>query len=73
MGWLRLVGSLQLQVSFAKEPYKLDLYSAKETYKLKEPTDRSHSILYLGQLCVALQCVALQCVALQCVALCIEI
>jgi len=22
MGWLRLVGSLQLQVSFAKEPYK---------------------------------------------------
>jgi len=24
MGWLRLVGSLQLQVSFAKEPYKGD-------------------------------------------------
>jgi len=24
MGWLRLVGSLQLQVSFAKEPYKKD-------------------------------------------------
>jgi len=23
MGWLRLVGSLQLQVSFAKEPYKI--------------------------------------------------
>jgi len=22
MGWLRLVGSLKLQVSFAKEPYK---------------------------------------------------
>jgi len=49
MGWLRLVGSLQLQVSFAKEPYKLDLYSAKETYELKEPTDRSHSIPCLGQ------------------------
>ena len=29
MGWLRLVGSLKLQVSFAKEPYKRDLYSAK--------------------------------------------
>ena len=24
MGWLRLVGSLKLQVSFAKEPYKRD-------------------------------------------------
>jgi len=24
MGWLRLVGSLKLQVSFAEEPYKLD-------------------------------------------------
>jgi len=24
MGWLRLVGSLKLYVSFAKEPYKRD-------------------------------------------------
>ena len=24
MGWLRLVGSIKLQVSFAKEPYKRD-------------------------------------------------
>jgi len=40
MGWLRLVGSLKLQVSFAKEPYRRDLYSAKETYNLKEPTNR---------------------------------
>ena len=24
MGWLRLVGALKLQVSFAKEPYKID-------------------------------------------------
>jgi len=24
MGWLRLVGSLKLQVTFAKEPYKRD-------------------------------------------------
>ena len=42
-GWLPLVGSLKLQVSFAKEPYKRD-YSAKETYKLKDPTKRSHPI-----------------------------
>jgi len=44
MGWLRLVGSLQTWVSFAKEPYKSDLYSAKETYNFKEPTNRSHPI-----------------------------
>jgi len=30
--WLRLVGSLKFKVSFAKEPYKRDLYPAKETY-----------------------------------------
>ena len=29
IGWLRLVGSLKLQVSIAKEPYKRDLYSPK--------------------------------------------
>ena len=29
MGWLRLVGCLKIQVSFAKEIYKRDLYSAK--------------------------------------------
>ena len=44
MGWLRLVGSLKLQVSFAKEPYKKELYSAKETYNFKEPTNRSNPI-----------------------------
>jgi len=44
MGWLRWVGSLKLQVSFAQEPYKRKLYSAKETYNFKEPTNRSHPI-----------------------------
>jgi len=29
MGWLRLVGSLKLQVSFAKEPYKRDVIVQK--------------------------------------------
>jgi len=29
MGWLRVVDSLKIQVSFAKEPYKRDLYSPK--------------------------------------------
>jgi len=43
IGWLRLVGSSKLYVSFAKEPYER-LYSAKETYDFKEPTNRSHPI-----------------------------
>jgi len=32
MGWLRLVGSLKLYVSFAKEPYKRDLYYKRDLH-----------------------------------------
>ena len=39
MVWQRLLGSLKIQVSFVKEPYKRELYSAKEAYILKEPTN----------------------------------
>jgi len=39
-----LVGSIKLQVSFAKEPYKRD-DSAKEAYNFIDPTDRSHPIV----------------------------
>jgi len=35
MGWLRFVGSLKLQVFFAKETYKRDLYSAKRPIFLR--------------------------------------
>ena len=35
MGWLRLVGSLNLQVSFAKKPYKRDIYSSKRRIILR--------------------------------------
>ena len=35
MGWLRLVGSSKIYVSFVKEPYKRDLYSVKETFIFK--------------------------------------
>jgi len=41
----RLVGCLKIYVSFTKEPYKRDLYSAKETYILKHPANRSHPIV----------------------------
>jgi len=47
MGSLRLVGSLKLQVSFEKEPYKRDYIPAKETYSFKKPTNRSHPIVHL--------------------------
>jgi len=47
MGWLQLVGSVKLQVSFAKEPCKRDEYSAKETYNLKQLTNRRHLIVSL--------------------------
>jgi len=44
MWWLRLVGSIKLQVSFAKEPWKKRWDSAKKTYDLIDPTNRSHPI-----------------------------
>jgi len=44
MGWLWLVGSIKLKVSFAKEPYKKRRHSAKETCILIDPTDRSQPI-----------------------------
>ena len=44
MKWLRLVGSPKILVSFAKEPHKRDIFSAKETYIFKEPSIHSHLI-----------------------------
>ena len=35
VGWLRLVGSLKSWVSFAKEPYKRDVYSLKRRVILR--------------------------------------
>ena len=35
MGWLRLAGCFKIQVSFAKEQYKRDLYSAKRPIFLR--------------------------------------
>ena len=36
MGWLRLVGSLKLQVTFAKEPYQRDYILQKRPKFLRE-------------------------------------
>ena len=47
MGWLRLVGSLKLQVSYAEYKSLLQGSFAKETYNFKEPTNRSQPILLL--------------------------
>jgi len=35
---------LKVYVSFAKEPYKKRLYSAKETCNFKKPINQSHTI-----------------------------
>jgi len=43
VGWLRLVGSIKLYVSFAKEPYKRNCM-LQETCHFIDPTDRSHPI-----------------------------
>jgi len=49
MGWLWLVGSIKLQVSFAKEPYKRDaILQKRPIYNSIDPTDRSHpTALYI--------------------------
>jgi len=44
MGWLRLVRSLKLQVSFAEYRLFCRALKKKETYNFKEPTNRSHPI-----------------------------
>ena len=58
MGWLRLVGSLKLQVSFAKEPYKRDYILQKRpiisgsllvvatTYKSLSSEGSDHTTIY---------------------------
>ena len=38
------MGSLKIKVSFAKDPYKRDLYFAKETCIFKEPVNCCHPI-----------------------------
>jgi len=44
-GWLRLVSSLKLQVSFAEYHLFYRALFAKKTYDFKEPTSHSHPIV----------------------------
>jgi len=44
MGWLRLVGSLKLWVSFAEYRLFKQASFTEETYNFREPTNRSHPI-----------------------------
>ena len=48
MGWLRLVGSLKLQVSFATEPYERDHILKKRPIFFEGPTNCSHPIWKSG-------------------------
>ena len=56
MGWLRLVRSLKLQVSFAEYSFLQGSF-AKETYNFKEPTNISHPGPPGSLLPVSLECV----------------
>jgi len=47
MGWLWFVGSIKLQVPFAKEPYERDNILQKRP--IIDPTDRSHPICVVDQ------------------------
>jgi len=51
MGWLRLVGSLKLQVSFAKEPYTKDLHSSKRPIILRSLLPEATPYSYINHIC----------------------
>jgi len=61
VGWLRLVGSLKLQVSFAKEPYKRDKILQKRPMILRSllivatPYELLH-ILYIHTILLVFTC-----------------
>jgi len=75
MGWLRLVGSLQLQVSFANETYKRDDILQQRPTILRSLLIVATPEPWLAATCACvvvcygvLQCVAVYCAVLQCAA-----
>jgi len=54
MGWLRLVGSIKLYVSFADYHRFYRALLAKETYDFIDPTNQSHPIRILVSKCSGL-------------------
>jgi len=54
MGWLRLVGSLKLLVSFAEYSLFHRASVAKEIYYFKESANRSHPISVYMCLCICI-------------------
>jgi len=82
MGWLRLVGSIKLYVSFAKEPYERDDILQKRPIILSilltvATPYECHPQQFPACCCVlqcvtgccsVMQCVAMRCSVLQCVA-----
>jgi len=50
-----IVGSIKSYVSFAKRALSKRPHSAKETYDFKEPTHRSHPIVFVAVCCSVLQ------------------
>ena len=54
MGWLRLVSSLKLQVSFAKEPYKRDDILQKRPIILRSLliVETPYAYMYVQYMCI---------------------
>ena len=72
MGWLRLVGSIKLKVSFAKEPYKRDDILQKRPM-ISSILHRSHPIFVscvCERTCVGVCGCACVCV---CVCVCVDV
>jgi len=65
MGWLRLVGSLKLQVSFAREPYKRDYILQKRPIFWK-------SLQIIATPCVFVYACAVRLCVLRCVRVCVH-
>jgi len=74
MGWLRLVGSLKLYVSFAKEPYQRDYILLSLFVSVSATDERIHAFTGSHVVCCSvLQCVAACCSVLQCSAVCVSV
>ena len=61
---------------FCKKTYKRDLYSSKEAYNFKEPSNRSHPTVYIHIICVCIYthvCIFIRICLYVCVCVCVGV